>query len=120
MQNSKEHVRHCLLYEFQLGHTASEATRNICEAIGRDAMTTSTAYVWFELFRNQDYSLQNKPKSGRPTEINLDELKQLIESDPTLTTYNVTSKLGCTQPAVHYNFKRIRLVSKLGKWVRTT
>ena len=24
---------------------------------------------------------------------------------------------GCTQPAVHYNFKRIRLVSKLGKWV---
>ena len=80
-------------------------------------MTTSTAYVQFERFRNQDYSLQDKPKSGRPTEINLDELKQLIESDPTLTTYNVASKLGCTQPAVHYHFKRIRLVSKLGKWV---
>ena len=94
MQNSKEHVRHCLLYEFQLGHTASEATRNICEAIGRDAMTTSTAYVWFERFRNQDYFLQDKTKSGRPTEINLDELKQLIESDPSLTTYNVAKKLG--------------------------
>ena len=35
MENSKEHIRHALLYEYQLGHNAREASRNICQAIGQ-------------------------------------------------------------------------------------
>ena len=79
MEHSKEHIRHCLLYEFQLGHTASEATRNICHAIGNGSMSNATACRWFERFRNNDYSLDDEQRSGRPKEINLDELKQAIE-----------------------------------------
>jgi len=116
MQNSKEHIRHCLLYEYQLGHSATEATRNICQAVGQDSTTLRTALNWFDRFRNQDYSLQDMARSGRPTTINLDELKQLLEKDPSLTTTAVASKLGCTQPAVHYHLKRLEYVNKLGGW----
>ena len=38
MFKSKEHVRVCLLYEFKLGHRVAGATRNICHAIGPDAI----------------------------------------------------------------------------------
>jgi [histone H3]-lysine36 N-dimethyltransferase SETMAR len=117
MQSSKEHIRHCLLYEFQLGHTASEAQRNICHAIGPDVVSKATVCRWFERFRNKDYSLNDEPKSGRPTEINLNELKQVIETEPSLSTRAVASKIGCTQPAILYHFKQFRLVSKLGEWV---
>ena len=86
ISNSKEHIRHCLLYEYQLGHSATEATRNICQAVGQDSTTLRTALNWFDRFRNQDYSLQDMARSGRPTTINLDELKQLLERDPSLTT----------------------------------
>ncbi len=58
MQNSKEHIRHCLFYEYQLGHSATEATRNICQAVGQDSTTLRTALNWFDRFSNQDYSLQ--------------------------------------------------------------
>ena len=117
MQNSKENIRHCLLYVFQLGHNASEAKRNICHAIGNDAVSKATACRWFERFRNNNYSLNNKAKYGRPTEINLNKLKQVIESEPTLSTRAVASKIGYTQPAVLYHFKQFRLVSKVGEWV---
>ena len=35
VENSIEHIRHALLYEYQLGHNAREASRNICQAIGK-------------------------------------------------------------------------------------
>ena len=96
MQNSKMHLRHSLLFQFNLGLNASEAARNICTAYGSDAMSRNTAWFWFDRFRNGNILLQDQPKSGRPTTIDLDELKQAIESDPTLSTSNVANKLNCT------------------------
>ena len=74
-------------------------------------------YRWFNSFRNKDYSLEDEQRSGRPTEIDLCELKQVMDSDPTLSQRDVASMLRCTQPAIQYQFKKLRLVSKLGQWV---
>ena len=109
MEKSTEHICHSLLYEYQLGHIAREATRNICQAIGEGSMSPTTAWRWFERFRNNDFSLEDEQKSGRPTEINLDELKQVIESDPSLTTRTAASKVRCSQSAVVYHFKQFQL-----------
>ena len=68
MQNTKEHIRHCLLYDYQLGHSAPEAARNICLAIGSGDMSISTACRLFERFQNKDYSLKDEQKSGRPSD----------------------------------------------------
>ena len=78
-------------------------------------LSLKTACRWFERFRNGDFSLGDEPRSGRPTEIDLSELKDVIESDPALTSCDVARKLGCTHRAiVLYQFKQLRLVSKLG------
>ena len=52
MEKSKEQIRHYLLYEFQLSYSATEAIRNICTAIGSDAISLMTATRWFQRFRN--------------------------------------------------------------------
>ena len=117
MQKSKRQIRQCLLHEYKLGHNASEAARNICRGLGKGTVSRPTAWRWFERFRNKDYSLEDDQRSGRPTEIDLSELKQIIESDPSLSQLDVADKVGCTQQAIQYQFKKLGLVSKLGQWL---
>ena len=78
MQKSKRQIRQCLLYQYKLGHNASEAARNICREIGEDAVSTATACHWVEHFWNKAYSLEDEQRSGRASEIDLSELKQVI------------------------------------------
>ena len=57
-------------------------------------------------------------RSGRTTSINLDELKQAIEADPTLSTRNEANKVGCSQYeyAVRYHYNKLQSRSTLGGW----
>ena len=76
-----------MLYEFQLGHLATDAVRNICGAIHQGSpISLATAYRWFDRFEKKNYELDDEPRSGRPCELDLDNLKELIENDPRQTT----------------------------------
>ena len=79
-------------------------------------MNTTTAYRWFERFRSGDDSLKDKDRSGRPSVVDLTELKQAIESDPGLSTSNLASRLGCTDSNIRYIFNRFGYVSRLSGW----
>ena len=78
-------------------------------------LSLKTACRWFERFRNGDFSLGDEPRSGRSTEIDLSELKDVIESDPALTSPVYTTQY--THRAILHQFKQLCLVSKLGQWV---
>ena len=116
MEISKEHICLCLLYEYMLGHSASAATRNICRAFGPGSIGKTTATDRFNRFRNGNFSLQDEARPGRPTTIDLDELRSLLETDPTLTTTAVATTLGCNQSTVHYHLRKLEYVSKQSRW----
>ncbi|CAH2093605.1 unnamed protein product [Euphydryas editha] len=75
--------RQCLLYDFLLGLSAAESCRRICAAFDQDAVTNErTARWWFDRFRSRNYSLEDKPRPSRSTEIVDKELRRVVESNP--------------------------------------
>ncbi|CAF3899266.1 unnamed protein product, partial [Rotaria magnacalcarata] len=50
------------------GNNATTAARNICAALGEGAVAVRMCRDWFKRFREGDMSLEDRPKSGRPLE----------------------------------------------------
>ena len=62
MLNSKERIRLCCFHYYKLGHNGSEVKPKIWQALGKDVVSTKTAYHWFEHLRNRDFSLDDESK----------------------------------------------------------
>ena len=107
MNISRREIRVLLLHEFLLGHKTMEATNNICRTMGQDISSTRTAQRWFNRFNNGNFELDDSCHSGRPVEVDLDRLKQLIEDDPRLTTRCLAEQLGCSHTTVETHLNEL-------------
>lgn len=114
---SKPYIRGCLLYDFKSGVSGSESTRRINAAFGEGTMSVSTANAWFQRFRAGDESLEDLPRSGRPSDFDEDQLRAVVEADPHLTTREIAAQLGVSQSTIVARLRSIGKVCKLDKWV---
>ena len=95
MEHPKSKIRSLLLYEFQLGHGATEATKNVCTTLGKDAVNIRTTQRWFEKFRQGDQGLEDQPRSGRPRELDREALIAHVEANPTKSTRMLAADFDC-------------------------
>lgn len=109
--------RPIFLYEFKLNQSAAETARKINQAFGNDSVNERTVRRWFAKFRSGDFSLEDEPRSGRPRVIQDEDLRTLVETDPSQTVRGIAEELGVSSHAVFDGLKRIGKVKKLEKWV---
>jgi transposase len=117
MNLSRREIQVLLLHEFLLGHKATEVTNNICRTMEQDIISTRTAQLWFNRFNNGNFELDDSSRSGRPVEVDLDRLKQLIENDPRLTTHYLAEQLGCSHTMVETHLNELGKTWKYGVWI---
>lgn len=114
---TKSMIRTCLLYDFKSGVKAAESSRRICAAFGSDTVSERTAQDWFKRFRDGDTSIEDRPRSGRPSQVDEERLKQLVEADPHQTSSELAAVLGLSYGTVINHLHAIGKVNKLDQWV---
>ena len=106
--------RPTFLYEFKLNQSTAETARKINMAFGNDSVNERTVRRWFAKFRSGDFSLEDEPRSGRPTVIQDEDLRTLVETDPSQTVRGMAEELGVGSHVVFDGFGKFK---KLEKWV---
>ena len=74
-------IRHIMLYYFKKGLNITEMQEKICAVYGEAAVTDRTCQKWFVNFHAGDFSLDDAPWSGRPVEVDSDQIETLIENN---------------------------------------
>jgi len=117
MEPTKEHFRHILLYYFRKGKNAEQLAKNLRDLYGDNALKERQYRNCFTKFRSGDFSLEDEPRSGRPSEVDDDQIKALIDLNRHVTEREIVEKLNIPKSTVHERIKSLGLVKKLDIWV---
>lgn len=113
----KMQIRAIFLFQFKCGRNAAETARDMNKAFGQETTKERTVQWWFQKFRAGDESLEDEEGRGRPSALDDDNLKALVEANPRTTVRELAEKLGVSKTTVSDHLNCIGKSKKLDKWV---
>ena len=113
----KSQIRAIFLYEYKLGTKATETARKMNEAFGHGTVRARVVQRWNERFRQEDETLDCHDGRDRTSGINNDQLKKIIEADPSKSTREVAEEMNVDHTTVLRHLNQIGKVKKMDKWV---
>ena len=78
---NKCHLREILIYFFKLKKYAAEAHLLLVETCGEAALSERSCREWFQKFKNGEFDIEDKERSGRPKVYEDAELEALFYQD---------------------------------------
>lgn len=117
MASEREHLRNLIFHEYQNGHSAAKAARNICTTCDWNSITERTCQRWFAKFRSGNMDRKDKQRCGRPTTIDDGVLHRSIEANPSASTRTLASALHSSHMTVFRHLKKIGKENKRGQTV---
>lgn len=114
---SKQHIREVLLFCYNWNKRAAEARRMLVEVYGDCAPPESTCRSWYQRFKDGDYELVDKNRSGRPKSVEDQELKALLDEDPTQLLKQLAKALGVSRSGACQRLQKMGMHLKNGLWM---
>lgn len=117
MENQTVHCRHILLFYFRKRKNARQACDKLHKVYGDNCLQERQCQRCFAKFRSGDFQVNDAPCSGKPIEIDDDQVKALIESNPRYTTREIAETLSIHHSTVYDHLNKLGYVCKLNIWV---
>ena len=114
---SKEQLRAIVYYEFLQGHSVAEATANIHAAFKEDVLSRWTVNRFFNRFQSGDISFEDQPRSGRPSVLNDDDIREALKCNPDASTRELSMKLACCQTTIVRHLEALGYRKVVSTWV---
>jgi transposase len=98
ISNLKKHLRHVLLWLYDKDNSISKraASKELREVYGNEGFGDNVCGIWLKRFRDGNKNiddLDDKPRSGRSSTLNDEELRLLVEMDPKATVRELAEVL---------------------------
>ena len=78
---NKVYLRGILLHYFIQNKSAAEAHGIVVETYGDNALSDTTCRDWFRRFKNNDFKLEDKERSGAPKKFENKEKKENLREN---------------------------------------
>ncbi|KAG5319672.1 MOS1T transposase, partial [Pseudoatta argentina] len=114
---NKVYLRGILLHYFIQKKSAAEAHRILVQTYDDNALSDTTCRDWFRRFKNNDFELEDKERSGAPKKFQDKELEQLLDEDPSQTLSELGKILQVDESTVSKRLKGLGMIQKQGYWV---
>ena len=92
MEENMQHFQHIMLY-FKKRKNTTEMQEKIYAVCGEGAVTDQTCQKWFVKFCVGDFSLDDAPRSGRPVEVDCNQMETLTENNQCYTMQEIANML---------------------------
>ncbi|KAG5307859.1 MOS1T transposase, partial [Pseudoatta argentina] len=114
---NKVYLREILLHYFIQKKSAAEVHKILVQTYGDNALSDTTCRDWFRRFKNNDFELEDKERSGAPKKFQDKELEQLLDEDPSQTLSELGKILQVDESTVSKRLKGLGMIQKQGHWV---
>jgi len=114
---TKEYLRGILLHYFIQRKSAAEAHRILVETYNDHALSETTCRDWFRRFKNNDFDVEDKERSGAPKKFEDKELEALLYEDSRQTLTELAGSLGVDHTTISKRLKALGMIQKQGHWV---
>ncbi|GBM80453.1 Histone-lysine N-methyltransferase SETMAR [Araneus ventricosus] len=89
----------------------------MCESLGINTVSYDSVKVWFRKFKAGNFDIEDEPRSGRPIEVDCEQLKHIIDQDRNVSTRTIAVELDVCQKTTVNALKRINLTFKFNRCV---
>ena len=93
VEENTQHFWHIMLIISKEVKTQLKPKKRFCAVYGEGAVTDIMCHKWFAKFCAGDFSLDDAPWSGRPMEVDNDQIETLIENNQCYTTGEIADIL---------------------------